>query len=255
MSDQIPVGSPPVPPGRHAAPGGWYADPTDPARERYWDGWQWSRQTREAAAPSRPTGLTTQTGTTGVMAGEPTGRGPGTPAGWWQRVLAVLIDWVLLTVVTSVLLAPIYLAAAERLQPLLERMVDDARRGVPSSPLDPQQWITQSEQFTVAAVTLTVSLLYHVLLVRFRGATLGKNAAGVRIVAVAPTGAGAAAGPGATTVITWRTAIVRAVVWVVPGQTACLWPLRVLDVLLPLRHPRRQALHDLAAATQVVRTR
>src|ERR687893_2334959 len=45
MSD-IPVGSPPVPPGRHAAPGGWYADPVDPARERYWDGWQWSRNTR-----------------------------------------------------------------------------------------------------------------------------------------------------------------------------------------------------------------
>ncbi|RYZ25411.1 MAG: DUF2510 domain-containing protein, partial [Propionibacteriaceae bacterium] len=50
MSD-IPVGSPPAPPGRHAAPGGWYPDPLDLARERYWDGWQWSRTTRESEVP------------------------------------------------------------------------------------------------------------------------------------------------------------------------------------------------------------
>ncbi|RYZ27722.1 MAG: DUF2510 domain-containing protein, partial [Propionibacteriaceae bacterium] len=50
MSD-IPVGSPPAPPGRHAAPGGWYPDPLDLARERYWDGWQWSRNTRDSEVP------------------------------------------------------------------------------------------------------------------------------------------------------------------------------------------------------------
>ena len=50
----IPIGSPPVPPGRHAAPGGWYPDPVDPAQERYWDGWQWSRNTRPRAGTQQP---------------------------------------------------------------------------------------------------------------------------------------------------------------------------------------------------------
>lgn len=49
VSDEIPVGSPPAPPGRHAAPGGWYADPVDQGRERYWDGWQWTRNVRPRA--------------------------------------------------------------------------------------------------------------------------------------------------------------------------------------------------------------
>src|SRR6478736_5390805 len=49
MSD-IPVGSPVPPPGRHAAPGGWYPDPIDASQERYWDGWQWSRTTRPREA-------------------------------------------------------------------------------------------------------------------------------------------------------------------------------------------------------------
>lgn len=54
VSDEIPVGSPPAPPGRHAAPGGWYADPVDHSRERYWDGWQWTRNVR-ARVGARPT--------------------------------------------------------------------------------------------------------------------------------------------------------------------------------------------------------
>ena len=52
MSSEIPVGSPPVPPGRHAAPSGWYPDPVNRANERYWDGWQWSRNTRPSENPA-----------------------------------------------------------------------------------------------------------------------------------------------------------------------------------------------------------
>ncbi|WP_198672010.1 DUF2510 domain-containing protein, partial [Desertihabitans aurantiacus] len=51
---EIPVGSPQPPPGRHAAPGGWYPDPVDQRRERWWDGWQWSRDVRERQAPVAP---------------------------------------------------------------------------------------------------------------------------------------------------------------------------------------------------------
>src|SRR5215210_4105633 len=103
MSD-IPVGSPPVPPGRHAAPGGWYADPVDPARERYWDGWQWSRNTRprEAAPYIPPTAIGPPPGNF-AQAGYPvpprylshqavaTADGVRL-AGWWWRALAAILD-------------------------------------------------------------------------------------------------------------------------------------------------------------------
>ena len=51
----IPIGSPPVPPGRHAAPQGWYPDPLDASRDRYWDGWSWTRNLRASETP-RATG-------------------------------------------------------------------------------------------------------------------------------------------------------------------------------------------------------
>jgi Protein of unknown function (DUF2510) len=33
-----------------ATPANWYADPADPAQERYWDGAEWTAQVRPAAA-------------------------------------------------------------------------------------------------------------------------------------------------------------------------------------------------------------
>ena len=80
MSD-IPVGSPPVPPGRHAAPGGWYADPVDPARERYWDGWQWSRNTRPREGQAPPYAAPAGAAPTGYPGAGPgyTGSTPGAP--------------------------------------------------------------------------------------------------------------------------------------------------------------------------------
>ena len=103
----IPVGSPPAPPGRHAAPGGWYPDPVNAAQERYWDGWQWSRNTRpRAGSPSagygqapyapypqpnatRPVGYTDRGR---VQRRRPRPRTASPLASWWWRVLAVLID-------------------------------------------------------------------------------------------------------------------------------------------------------------------
>ena len=54
--------------------------------------------------------------------------------------------------------------------------------------------------------------------------------------------------------LTWSCVVVRALLWVLPGALS-LRILTVADVLLPLWHPKRQSLHDLAARTQVVRLR
>ena len=58
----------------------------------------------------------------------------------------------------------------------------------------------------------------------------------------------------ATGRLEWSRVIARALIWVLPGALS-LRILTVADVLLPLWHPKRQTLHDLAARTQVVKVR
>jgi uncharacterized RDD family membrane protein YckC len=84
-----------------------------------------------------------------------------------------------------------------------------------------------------------------VLFLRLKSATLGKMLCRLRVV---PVDQGRHLGG-----LSWGSAIVRALVWLVPSLNAILLPLRLVDALFPLWHPKRQALHDLAARTQVVR--
>ena len=300
MSD-IPVGSPPVPPGRHAAPGGWYADPVDPARERYWDGWQWSRNTRprESQPPpadgGRPTGYAAPdpAGPPGpapgggypgpTSGGYPPGPTPGgyppgpTPggyapppgypvapgygyppvpvpatadgvplAGWWWRVLAMVIDNVLLSTVVTILAAPVWLPIYEAFAAYLQAVVEAAQAGAAAPPvIDPNQLVPVRAQVILTALTVGLGLAYHAGFLRWKGATLGKMACRLRVV---PVDQGRHPGP-----LSWGAAITRAAVWVLPGISSLLALFTVVDVLFPLWQPKRQALHDLAAKTQVVR--
>lgn len=235
VSDEIPVGSPPAPPGRHAAPGGWYPDPVDTTRERYWDGWQWSRQTREAPVTQRP------------AANAPTaGESDGRLAGWWHRALAAIIDSVVLFVVATGLLSRLYLTISERMQPVIDKMFAEALNGEPITPLRPQELMSQQEQLIILLVTLAVALVYHVGLLRWRGQTLGKIITGLRVV---PADDHHARG------LSWRAAIMRSLMWVLPGQHTCLWPVRIVDIVMPVTNPAKQALHDRVASTQVIRLR
>ncbi|HEY5788965.1 MAG TPA: DUF2510 domain-containing protein, partial [Microlunatus sp.] len=165
---EIPVGSPPVPPGRHAAPSGWYADPVNRANERYWDGWQWSRTTRpnESAAPPQTRGDQTpypaqphgqaQQNPYGQAQQNPYGQAPygqpaaypapyatkpvpttedGVPlAGWWFRALAIVIDALIVGVATTLLLLPIYLRLASTLGDYFRATVEAAQQGQPMPP-------------------------------------------------------------------------------------------------------------------------
>ena len=95
-------------------------------------------------------------------------------------------------------------------------------------------------------VTFAIGMAYHVPLLRGRAATLGMMACGLRVV---PVDEGQSRER-----LAWSTVVVRALLWVLPGALS-LRILTVADVLLPLWHPKRQTLHDLAARTQVVRRR
>jgi uncharacterized RDD family membrane protein YckC len=283
MSD-IPVGSPPVPPGRHAAPGGWYADPVDPARERYWDGWQWSRNTRPRegqpppAASGPPTGYVQPapaaypgSGPAGYPGPAPQGYGPppgypvapgygyaprpvpstadGVPlAGWWWRVLAMVIDIVLVSTVVTLLAAPVWLPIYEAFAAYFQAVVEAAQAGAAAPPaMDPNQLIPVRAQGILTALTVGLGLVYHAGFLRWKGATPGKMACRLRVV---PVDQGRHPGP-----LSWNAAVIRAAIWVLPGISSLLALFNVVDALFPLWQPKRQALHDLAAGTQVVKIR
>jgi uncharacterized RDD family membrane protein YckC len=276
----IPVGSPPVPPGRHAAPSGWYADPLDVGQERYWDGWQWSRNTRvrEGAASAAPTPPApnpvpqpgypqqgAQPGPTGYpqQPGYPQQGYPGYPsqqgrpgqaaftadgvplAGWWWRVLATLVDSLVVTLLATVASLPILLPLLDRLSAYFAEVIAAAEQGLPQPAIDPQALIPTGEQLLLTVVAVAISFVYQVAFLRWRSATLGKLVCGLRVV---PVDNGRAAGP-----LSWRSVLIRASVWAAPGLNLLLGLFQVLDVLFPLWHPKRQALHDLLARTQVVK--
>ncbi len=263
MSD-IPVGSPPAPPGRHAAPGGWYPDPLDVSRERYWDGWQWSRNTRESdvpaayrqpsAAPGQPPSRPYETGSATAYPVTPGPRpavltADGVPvASWGWRLLAGLVDGLVVGVVGLLVSLPLYRGFLSAVQEWWQESLRLAQTGG-QPPLPPNLAATVSgpDQVLITLVALAVGLAYHILLLRLRGATLGLGLCGLRVV---PVGEGRS-----TARLGWARLCLRSLVWLVPWNVPGMFFVTLADVLVPLWHPRRQTLHDLVARTQVVKTR
>ncbi len=278
----IPMGSPPVPPGRHAAPGGWYADPLDAAQERYWDGWQWSRNTRlREGAPPRPGRPITGWGsgpTTPAGSGYPpygsSAPPPGSPANyygggaaqptvparpalltadgvpvasWWWRALAAVLDWLFVGIASLLLSLPLYRKLIAGFSDFYAQLLQSARAGAVAPPTLPDlsALVSTSDQVLIALVGLGVGMAYQVGFLRRRSATPGKIVCGLRVV---PVDRGHDPGP-----LSWSAVVIRAAIWVVPGVYSGLFLITIADVLVPLGHPKRQALHDLAARTQVVR--
>ena len=308
MSD-IPVGTPPAPPGRHAAPSGWYPDPTDGGQERYWDGWQWSRNTRarEGAPAPQPTPPTGQPGQPygghpaagaqpghpqqqgypqGQQQGYPQGQQPGYPpqgqqpgyppqgypqaaygvpgqppgpttadgvrlAGWWWRVLATVVDNLILGVLSTLISLPVLLPLLDRFAAYVAEAMQAAEQGRVQPPLDPNTLVSVRDQVLLALLGVALSLVYQLVFLRWKRATPGQLICGLRVV---PVDRGRAVEP-----LGWNSIVVRALFWALPGLSGlggaftALGLFRLVDVLFPLWHPRRQTLHDLAAKTQVVK--
>lgn len=299
MSDN-PADSSATPP---AVPAGWYPDPSDPTRERYWEGLQWTQHTRAPEAPAawngqpygqqaygqqpygqqpygqqpygqqqygRPGGYPygQQPGATQPYAwgypAQPTGptTEDGVPlAGWWPRLIAFLIDSVLLGLVTSVvtapLLAPYSTALTQWVDDIMRESVQGTLSGDVASILASMPQPIGVMGFWPALLgvlaPMAVWFLYYLLLTRFRGATLGKMMLGLRVV---PTGQGRS-----TERLGWGSAALRALVWVLPSLSSLgtafsfLSVFRYLDGLWAAWDRKRQTLHDKVARTQVIRTR
>lgn len=251
---EIPVGSPPIPPGRHAAPLGWYPDPLDGTRERYWDGWQWSRSTRQAAgSPPAPTGgqpaqpwspASTPWATPTTTDGVPL-------AGWGQRLGAGLLDWVFLSVVSNLIVFVVQgvTGADVRMQAALNAwtayVMERLATGQPIDPAYALSILLTGDFFVQLALSFGIGVLYYAGFHGALSATPGKLMLGLRVV---PEGRGQQ-----TQGLDWGRSIVRAVVWRLLMQFALL--LLLVDALWPLWNDKKQALHDKLVRTQVVRVR
>ncbi len=233
-------------------PAGWYPDPTPAAPNaptlRYWDGTAWTGHVTPspAAAPAGPS------------------TGDGEPlAGWWWRVLAFVLDGIVLGVATSIVGIP----AQMRVQEDLEPVFSDLERQIELSPesVDLGAFVTdcvdvlQENAVWLVAPSAILTVLYWVAFLRWKGGTPGKLMLRMRVRLHDRPGT-----------LPWASILARllvqfGVVWtafVVALVTASvvMFAVATLVALVMLIDPlwaswdgRRQTLHDKLAGTTVVR--
>lgn len=244
-----------------SAPSGWYDDPADPDSLRYWDGVMWTSH----VVPKMPANLgdshlSNQPAWTGAGSG-PHGTGyrhdPGsTPAkstqapdgtplsGWWRRVGALVIDNLLLSTVVLVLGWP---WLGESLEQFSQWWMAAVRN--PSSDLVPR--IPDRLLSTWISLTLLVALVhvgYEIIGLSRWGVTVGRLVTGIRVRDVS----GAIRLPLSTAVRRTGVKFLGDLTAAIPVLSFLTGLFALLDKVWPLWDPRRQALHDKAADTQVI---
>jgi uncharacterized RDD family membrane protein YckC len=229
------------------SPAGWHPDPAPPPSPyhppqlRYWDGQQWTEHT--APVP--------------VVAYAAPGKATTTPdgvplAGWWERVGASLID--------GVCLLPFYVLAWA---PFLPHVIDvyrdyfDKLQAANDNGTSPPSGLElQTHLFgtlaLVGLIILVFDLLWTFVWLRWKQATPGKLALGLRIrLREQP-------GPLSNETIFRRWLAQFGIVGIfglIPFVGSITGLYSLLDDLWPLWDDQRQAIHDKFARTNVVRVR
>ncbi|MEZ0166782.1 RDD family protein [Kineococcus sp. LSe6-4] len=234
-----------------STPPGWYPDPSDPRSSdlRWWDGSQWTDHVHaQQPSPEEPSASPyagshtpypsyppSQYPAPGVKAiATPDGQALG---GLGFRLLARLVDWILVTVISA-------LAGWSSVR-MLTTQAQSATDALMAG--DTQAYVDQlaaassgSAVRSLTFVVLAVSAVYTILTLRFYGATPGKALFRLRVRDWNRPGH-----PG------WLQCISRWVGCEMIGQIIPLYLL--LDFLWPCWDQRKQALHDKLARTVVVK--
>lgn len=257
-----------------STPAGWYDDPGSPpgsGQLRWWDGSTWTAHTRSRVAGSgqpqqgqygqqqpqygqQQYGEQGQWGQQGQYAGysqytgyatygtKPTHTPDGVPLGnIGLRLLGKIIDGVLLGLLTVLATLPTWpgmIRATERYSAEIDRLARSG--GTPdifALYADPEY-----QRFVVwsAVASLVISVLYTVLLLRFKGATVGKLVTGLRVRRWDDGGQ-----------LRWGQCVARWAVESLPQALCGFW--FIIDDLWCVWDSRRQTLHDKAAGTVVVK--
>jgi len=202
-------------------PPAWYPDPVTPGLLRWWDGYQWTSSVSQPAYP--------------VLNAGPTGT---RYAGFWERVLAFIIDsFVVLVPLGAVAL----LVSADAIGDVLEELARTDGTTTPDT--------SELERLALAwnLVAVLAAAVYAIVLQGKYGRTLGMRVMSIRVVV------GGGGVPG------YDTAAKR---WLIPGVGGLLGLIPVvgvlfsigvlLDYLSMLWSDEKQCWHDKYAKTWVV---
>jgi len=157
----------------------------------------------------------------------------------WRRLLAFVIDAVILTLATGALWGRLLASFANRMSRAAAASAgqSDAARGAYG-----RVWShTTGPYLLVLVPTIILAILYYWLLTGYWGTTIGKRAVGTWVVTA-----------DGRSRVSLRRAFVRALVFVFGGEVIPLF--FIADNLWMTADARLQALHDKAAGTIVVRT-
>jgi uncharacterized RDD family membrane protein YckC len=168
-------------------------------------------------------------------------------SGWWKRVLARIIDGVLIWIVAL----PLTFVPLRRVGTIFgdyfQRVMDAVEAGSSTLPTQPTAELN-GPILQVSLTVLAVYLVYEIAFLTRTGATIGKRVVGISVrLRDKP-------GPPPLVAVLKRTAVKEGggLIGSLPliGILGSLFSL--LDVLWPLWDSKKQALHDKAGATNVV---
>jgi uncharacterized RDD family membrane protein YckC len=237
-------------------PAGWYPDPAPqqaglPPQSRYWDGTRWTEHTHvpvQQGYPQAPAYPQTQAPMYGAPA-KATTTPDGQPlASWWARAGASVIDYFVILPVWLVLASPFY----PHLVHEFRIYFDQVQTAVDNGTTQPSAFTFEGHIIgtlvAIAAIQFVVLAVYSIGFLKWKQATVGKLALGLRVrLREAP-------GPlsWGTVLRHWVGQYAVSALGLVPfiGSIAGLYTL--IDSLWPLWDKNRQALHDKLARTNVV---
>ncbi len=258
-------------------PSGWYNDPQDPSQLRYWDGVSWSSHVTPKVSPTvqdstigMPYGVVPAASRPGALGsyggqGAPGAPGgsmpaytqfgystrPATPdgvvlSGWWKRVLARIIDNIIISIVALPLTFGPMKQVVNIFQDYIQEVANAVKAGSSTMPAQPGGLAGPILQ--ISLTMLVLYLIYEIALLTRTGATLGKRVVGISVrLRDEP-------GPPPLMAVLKRTAVkqIGDISGLVPvlGIFGSLFSL--VDVLWPLWDPKKQAIHDKVGATNVV---
>lgn len=234
---------------------------------RYWDGTRWTEHTApapgaQAPAPAYPGaepayGAPAYQGEFGAAGAYSTAKSSTTPDGvplasWGRRAGALLIDWVIVSLITGVATLPWLREIVDVYIDLIDQAIEDAEAGTETSiDMTALQSDLAVPFAAVALITVAVTLCYHVGFLMWKQATPGKLAVGLRVRLRERPGRM----PFGTVLLRWVGQFGVRVLALVPLVGCMVTLYMVLDYLWPLWDDKRQAVHDKVAKTNVVRIR
>jgi uncharacterized RDD family membrane protein YckC len=167
-------------------------------------------------------------------------------SGWWKRVLARVLDGFIAAIVALPLTYAPMEHAINLLRTYFRQLLKDAQAGVTSTAQPPAELTSLLIQVSLSG--LVVYVVYQVAFLTWRGATPGKMVVGISVrLRDKP-------GPPPLVAVLKRTAVQECgtIFGLVPSVGLLGSMFSLLDSLWPLWDDKKQAIHDKAAATNVV---